>query len=92
MTGDEAVAEGAAELAVGDAAVAGELVDAEVFVEVFEVVFLDPAAEHEPDDLCGGAAGIVRQDGELGDGAAGAEGLDDDPAELEVGGPFFFAP
>ena len=64
VVGDEAVAQAAPQLAVGGAAVAGELVDAEVFVEILEVVFLDPAVEHEVDDFPGGSAvEVAAEDG-----------------------------
>jgi hypothetical protein len=52
-------------LFVWSGAVTGELVDAEVFIEVFEVVFLDPAVEHETHDFPDRALGVVGEDGEL---------------------------
>jgi hypothetical protein len=43
---------------VGRGAIAGKLVDAEVFVEVFEVVFLDPAVEDEAHGFMSGTISV----------------------------------
>ena len=49
--------------------IAGDLIDSEVFVEVFEVVLLDPTAEDEQDHFFAGALDVVAQDGDF-DGLA----------------------
>ena len=85
--GNLAVGEFVAQLLVGGGAVAGELVDAEVFVEVFEVVFLDPAVEHEAHDFIDRALGIVGEDGELDGSAVGVGGSNNDLADGWVFGP-----
>ena len=59
VVGNLAVGELVAQLLVRGGAVAGELVDAEVFVEVFEIVLLDPTVEHEAHDGEDRAPGVV---------------------------------
>jgi hypothetical protein len=92
VVGDEPVGQALAQFAVGGAAVAGELIDAEVFVEIFEVVFLDPAVEHELHDLGDGPGGVAAQDADLDGFAVGVLGEDDDAEDLGVGGPWFALP
>jgi hypothetical protein len=60
--------------------IAGDLVDPEVNIEVFEVVFLQPAVEHRPDDLCGGACRVVTQNAHFDLIALGVGGTDDEAA------------
>jgi hypothetical protein len=80
--GNLAVGEFVAQLLVRGGAVAGERVDAEVFVEIFEVVFLDPAVEHEANDGVNRALSVVGEDGELDGSAVGVGGSGDDLAGL----------
>ena len=61
--------------------IAGDLVDPEVNIEVFEVVFLQPAVEHRPDDLCGGACRVVTQNAHFDLIALGVGGTDDEAAD-----------
>ena len=85
---DLAIHEIVAQLAVVDAFVAGDLLHAHVFVDVFEVVLLDPAVEDEPDDFLGGALQIVGEDGDLRDFALGVGGPHDELAHRGVVGPW----
>ena len=72
---------------IGGGAVTGELVDAEVLVEVFEVVLLHPAVEHEVYDGLEGTPGVVGQYGKLNGVAVGIGGTHDDLAQGRVLGP-----
>jgi hypothetical protein len=63
------------------------LVDAEVFFEVFKVVFLDPAVEDEAGDGVNAALGVVGEDGELDGSAVGVGGSNDDLADGGFFGP-----
>ena len=92
VVGHESVGQALAQLAVGGAAVAGELVDAEVFVEIFEVVLLDPSVEHELHDLGDGAGGVAAQDADLDAFAVGVLSEDEDAEDVGVGGPRFAFP
>ena len=85
--GNLAVGELVAELLVGGGAVAGELVDAEVFVEVIEVIFLDLAVEDEAHDFAYGAVVVFAEDGELDGAAVGVGGSNDDLADGGFFGP-----
>ena len=69
------------EMLVGGGTVTGELVDAEVLVEVFEVVLLNPSVEHQAYDALHAAPGVVGEDGELDGFAVGVRGADDDLSE-----------
>jgi len=77
-----------AQFGVVDALVAGDLLDAHVFVEVFEVVLLDPAVEDEPDDFLGGALQVVGEHGDLRDLALGIGGPHDELAHRGVVSPW----
>lgn len=87
VVGHEPVGQALSQFAVGGAAVAGELVDAEVFVEIFEVVFLDPPVEHKEHDPADGPGGVAAQDADLDAFAVGVLGEDDDAEDPGVGGP-----
>ena len=88
---DLAVGQLAFEFGIADHAVAGDLVDPKVLVEVLEVVFLHPAAEHQAHDGGGGALMIVGEDGHFDGASVGVGGLDDELPPARIGGPFLVA-
>ena len=64
--------------------IADDLVDPEVFVEVFEVVLLHPTPEDVQDDFFARALDVVAQDGDFDGLLFGIGGADDDALESGV--------
>ena len=85
--GNLAVGEGVAQLFIRGGTVAGELVNSEVFVEVFEVVFLHPTVEHEAHDGFRRTLVVIGEDGEFDGFCVGVGGANDDLADLWIGRP-----
>src|SRR5208283_5265280 len=77
----------ALELLVGDGGVAGDLVDAKVLVQVFEIIFLSPAVKDQVDDLAGRPLTIIGQNAHLHSSVLGISGAHDELAHLGVFGP-----
>ena len=72
---------------VGDRSVAGDLVNAPMLIEVFKVILLGPAIEHQVKDLRGSALTIIGQDTHLDGVSLRIGGLHDELTHLGILGP-----